>query len=153
MITTEQYFRKPHSPGQKEQARDLIERRNKLRIEWMQTTGRMACPVDPDTGAEISGKGGGDGDGGFRTPGSREGAKNSSHRIIDGKGAGIDDFALNNEFDTWLDNFEIPMPNGDEGGNTKLEEHGLYREHPSVTHSWCHLTTRAPNSGKRTFMP
>jgi len=34
-----------------------------------------------------------------------------------------------------------------------LEAHGLYREHPEATPGWCHLTTRAPKSGRRTFYP
>ena len=152
MINVEEYFRKPHSAAQEEAAGDLIDRRNQLRAEWMTATGATSCPVDPDTGCEISGKQGGDGDGGFRTPGSRTGTPNdkppSSHRIIDGKGAGIDDYDPADAFDTWLDQFE-----DGNGGNSKLAEYGLYREHPSATPRWCHLTTRAPGSGKRTFWP
>ena len=34
-----------------------------------------------------------------------------------------------------------------------LEFHGLYREHPDDTVNWCHLTDRAPKSGRRTFKP
>ncbi len=143
MITNEEYFRKPHSTTQESHAANLIGRRNALRQEWTAATGKT-CPVDPDTSCEISGKQGGDGDGGFRTPGSREGASNSSHR----EARGIDDFDPAGELDAWLDQFEAGA-----GGNSMLEKHGLYREHPSVTPTWCHLTTRAPASGKRTFMP
>ena len=50
--------------------------------------------------------------------------------------------------DTWLNDFE-----DGQGGNSKLEEYGLYREAPSATPNWVHLTTRPPHSGKRTFQP
>jgi hypothetical protein len=29
----------------------------------------------------------------------------------------------------------------------------LYREHPDCTENWLHLSTRAPKSGTRTFLP
>jgi hypothetical protein len=35
----------------------------------------------------------------------------------------------------------------------KLVEHNLYREHPDATKGWCHLSTRKPPSGNRTFRP
>jgi hypothetical protein len=34
-----------------------------------------------------------------------------------------------------------------------LTQFDLYREHPSKTVGWVHLTTRAPKSKKRTFLP
>ena len=34
-----------------------------------------------------------------------------------------------------------------------LIAHELYREHPAATKGWCHLTTRAPHSGNRSFLP
>ena len=143
MMTPEEYFRKPHSAAQADNAVEVLKRRNDLRADWMRSTGKT-CPIDPDTGCEISGVERGDGDGGFRTPGSRTGAAGSSHRDA----RAVDDYDPQDEFDTWLDQFET----GD-GWNTKLEEHDLYREHPSATKGWCHLTTRAPGSGKRTFYP
>lgn len=142
MITVEQYFTKPRPRDHEQSAIDLIRRRNALRAEWMAATGKD-CPIDPDTGTEISGVERGDGDGGYRTPGSRTGAAGSSHR----HGQGIDDYDPGDELDTWLDAFEH------DGENTKLEEHGLYREHPEATPGWCHLATRAPGSGRRTFRP
>lgn len=143
MMTTEQYFRKPHTPKQEADAQDLLNRRNALRAQWTMETGRTP-PIDQDTDSEISGVERGDGDGGFRTPGSRTGAAGSSHRHA----KGVDDYDPDNAFDTWLDTFE-----DGKGGNSMLERHGLYREHPSATPGWCHLTTRAPGSGKRTFYP
>lgn len=45
---------------------------------------------------------------------------------------------------------QFDKPNGD---NDILRDCGLYREHPSKTAGWCHLSTRAPGSKKRTFFP
>ncbi len=143
MISVEQYFAKPRPAEHEANARELLRRRQALREEWMAATGKT-CSVDPDTGCEISGVARGDGDGGYRTPGSRTGAAGSSHR----SGEGVDDYDPDNELDTWLDQFE-----DGKGGNSKLARHGLYREHPSATPGWCHLTTRAPGSGHRTFYP
>jgi len=116
--------------------------------EYYADTGRTP-DIDPDTGTEISGARGGAGDGGFRLQTATTGKSNSSHK--DAKG--VDDYDKDDAFDKWLDQFEVPMPNGQPGGNSKLEEYGLYREHPSTTPTWCHLTTRAPASGRRTFYP
>lgn len=144
MITAFQYFgTKPHSPEQDAAARDLLDRRNRLRAEWMQDTGK-ACPIDPDTGTEISGSKGGSGDGGFRLSTATTGRPQSSHK----EARGVDDFDPGDEFDTWLDQFE-----DGHGGNSKLEEYDLYRERPEDTPGWCHLTTRRPGSGRRTFIP
>jgi len=153
MITLDQYFgaRKAHieaTPEKYAAADELLGRRNRLREEYYAAT---ACEpdIDPDTGTEISGKKNGSGDGGFRVSTTTTGAGDSSHK----EGKGVDDSDQDDEFDLWLNQFEVPMPNGQPGGNTKLEEYGLYREHPDTTLTWCHLTTRAPGSGKRTFWP
>jgi len=162
MMTVAQYFGiKPHSEAQEAAALDLLGKRNALRVEWMQATGRT-CPIDPDTGTELSGSRGGAGDGGFRLTTATTGKVGSSHKCLPADkpdGAGVDDFdGPDNAFDTWLDQFEVLMPDGlSEGGNTKLEEYGLYREHPDYTQAgpngWAHLQTRAPISGKRTYKP
>ena len=144
MITTQQYFgHKPYTVEQEANATDLLERRNALREDYYRTTGR-APDIDPDTGTEISGSKGGSGDGGFRLKTATTGRTLSSHK----EGKGVDDSDQDNAFDKWLDQFET----GD-GGNTKLEEYDFYREAPNSTPTWCHLTTRAPGSGRRTFNP
>jgi hypothetical protein len=143
MIRVEEYFRKPYSAEQEDNARDLLVRVNAL-IDEAIADGAFVREIDPDTNCEIGGSAGGDGDGGFRTPGSRTGAPGSSHR----KARGVDPYDPHDKLDTWLDTFETGG-----GGNTKLEAHGLYREAPSATPKWTHLTTQAPNSGKRTFIP
>lgn len=145
-ITVEQYFAKPHTPEQRAAAHDLIRRRNALRAEYYSATGRRGPDIDPDTGTEISGKANGSGDGGFRVRGSAtSGGRRSSHE----EGRGIDDSDQHNDFDDWLTIFDRE----DGLHNAMLEKYGLYREHPSSTPTWCHLTTRPPASGKRTFYP
>jgi hypothetical protein len=144
MISLDQYFgHKKHTEDHEVAAADLLTRREALRQEYYAATGAEP-DIDPDTGTEISGAKNGTGDGGFRLSTATTGAPDSSHK----QACGIDDSDQQNKFDAWLDQFE-----DGHGGNSKLEEHGLYREHPSKTNTWVHLTTRAPHSGKRTFMP
>lgn len=145
MITVEQYFSKPYSVAQEMSADDLLRRVNRLIDEAIQCR-RFHFQVDPDTRCEISGSKGGDGDGGFRTLGSRTGSPGSSHR----QAQAVDVYDPQNELDGWLDDFEAP---GDTGENSKLAEYELYREAPSATPGWAHLSTRAPGSGRRTFYP
>lgn len=161
MITPEQYFQaKPHSPAQAAAALDLLERRNALREEFYAATGNEPA-LCPNTGTEVSGSKGGQGDGGFRLETATAGRSHSSHKIrytqqpdgswTDDPGsakAGVDDYDPLDRFDLWLNIFEDGA-----GGNSKLAEHDLYREHPDDTPGWCHLTTRRPSSGHRTFLP
>lgn len=145
MITKEQYFGiKPHTPEQEALAIDMLMRANALVGEAAAGGGSFTRAVDPDTGTEISGSRGGAGDGGFRLPTSITGRGKSSHK----EARAVDVYDPHEELDTWLDQFETGN-----GGNSKLEEYGLYREAPGSTHGWCHLTTRAPGSGRRTFQP
>ncbi len=150
MITVEQYFRnpstgeeKPHFPHQAANANDLLMRVNLLLDEAV-GAGAFIRIMDVDTGCEISGVHGGAGDGGFRAPSSTTGAPHSSHR----EGKAVDIFDPGEKLDGWLTIFD-----DSEGGNSKLEEYGLYREAPEATVHWVHLTTRAPGSAKRTFSP
>jgi len=143
VITVEEYFRKPHSYAQEKAAERLLVAEWLLMLDYRAATGNE-LETDPDTGCEISGTQGGDGDGGFRMKSSRTGAPGSSHR----EARAVDRFDPGDKIDTWLDQFE-----DGKGGNSMLEKHGLYREHPSKTPGWCHLTTRAPGSGHRTFYP
>lgn len=144
MILLAQYFAaKPHTVEHEAAARDLLTRVDALVIEAL-AAGRFSRPICPNTGSEISGSKGGAGDGGFRLPTATTGRQNSSHK----EARGVDQYDPDNQLDEWLDQFE----HGD-GDNTMLEKHGLYREHPGSTPSWCHLSTRAPGSGRRTFLP
>lgn len=74
--------------------------------------------------------------GGFRPQHCPEGAPNSSHKV----GRGVDIYDPDGDLDNWLT-------------DQILEKYGLYREHPSATRGWCHLTNRAPKSMKRSFYP
>jgi hypothetical protein len=152
MITKDQYFSNPntgevkaHTEEDEARAEDLLARRQALRDEFYAATGRTP-DIDPDTGTEISGKKNGTGSGGFRAKGDPTSAgRKSSHE----KALGIDDSDQDNAFDDWLTTFD----RNDGFENAMLEKHGLYREHPDTTPTWCHLTPRRPGSGRRTFMP
>lgn len=149
-INQDDYFRKPCTSAQRAAAADLLHRVNDLTHEAEQA-GAFTAVIDPDTGCGISGARGGDGDGGFRTPSSTTGAPDSAHRVLPTekpRGAAVDVHDPADKLDTWLDGFE-----DGQGGNSMLEKHDLYREAPSATKNWCHLTTRAPASGHRTFQP
>ena len=157
MITLEQYFLgpqtglpKPHTLEDEGRAENLLMRREALRQEYYADTG-AAPDIDPDTGTEISGKRNGSGDGGFRLKDSATSinpATGKKRLTSHAEARGVDDSDQKDEFDKWLDQFE-----DDNGGNSMLQKHGLYREHPDSTPTWCHLTDRAPGSGKRTFLP
>ena len=144
MITTEQYFQgKPHTPEHDANAQHLLEAVNAL-IDQATYQGAFSRNVDADTGTEISGSKGGTGDGGFRLPGATTGAPLSSHK----QAKAVDVYDPSDRLDGWLSEFD-----DQHWGNSKLEQHGLYREAPASTPTWCHLTTRAPGSGRRTFNP
>ena len=74
--------------------------------------------------------------GGFRPQNCPEGAPDSSHKI----GAGVDVYDPEGFLDEYLT-------------DDLLEQFRLYREHPGSTRGWCHLTTRSPRSGRRSFYP
>jgi hypothetical protein len=144
VITLEQYFgNKPHTKDHESAAKNLLARVNLLISEAIKVNA-IDVLIDVDTGTEISGSKGGAGDGGFRLSSATTGRSFSSHK----EAAGVDKYDPLNRLDKWLDKFE-----DGNGGNSKLKEFGLYREHPSATIGWCHLTTRAPKSGRRTFYP
>lgn len=135
MISIDEYFRKPSSDAQRDAAEDLLARVAALLI-LAEVSGVYDNWINPHTRSRVSGSKDGDGDGGFRTPGSRTGAANSAHR----DGQGVDVYDPLNKLDDWIT-------------DKNLEHVGLYREAPSATPGWCHLQTRAPNSGRRTFNP
>jgi len=135
MITKEQYFQaKPHTEDHEAAAEILLNHVNAL-LDAAAADG-IEVPTCPNTGTQISGSKGGSGDGGFRLQTSTTGSARSSHKMAQG----VDVFDPSGDLDEWLD-------------DEKLAKYGLYREHPSATPSWCHLSTRAPGSGRRTFYP
>jgi hypothetical protein len=166
MITVQQFFTNPttgeekqHTMAQEVAVAELLDDVNSLQEECALAIGKD-LPIDPDTHTEISGTRNGTGGGGFRE--LEEGpSKYSSHKVLFvqmpsgtwvvdtlAAKAAVDRYDPSNDFDTWLDQFELP-----DGDNSKLREYNLFREHPDDTPGWCHLTKRPPRSGHRTFKP
>ena len=136
MITIDQYFGgKEHTLEQETEAELLLRQVNLLLAE---AAAKKVYAMDPCpyTGTQISGAKGGHGDGGFRLPDSTTGAAKSSHK----EAKAVDVFDPLDKLDRWLT-------------DDLLSHYGLYRESQFKTPGWCHLTTRPPMSGKRTFMP
>lgn len=137
MITIAHYVG-PHAsspdwtPERQENATELLIRVNRL-VELLKGEG-IPLPNNPATGTMISGQT----LGGFRPQNATQGAPKSTHKI----GKGIDLYDPLNEIDYWC------MQNLD-----KLEDIGLWLEHPSATKHWCHLQSVGPRSGRRVFYP
>ncbi len=135
-ITIDQYFgSKKHTPEHEVEAESLLLKVDMLLGEFELKTG-LVIPIDSDTETHISGSKGGQGDGGFRLSDTTTGRARSSHK----EARGVDVCDIGETIDQWL-NDEI------------LTKYGLYRESPKFTVGWCHLTTRPPKSGRRTFIP
>lgn len=113
-------------------AMTLLDKVNALCGE-MQSDG-LVMQINPATRSQISGKT----LGGFRPQDATQGAPNSSHK----QGQGIDLFDPKGTIDAWC-----------VANQERLAHHGIYIEHPDATQGWCHMTTRAPRSGNRVFMP
>jgi hypothetical protein len=94
-------------------------------------------PDNPATGSGVSGST----YGGFRPQDCPQGAKHSSHK----EGLAVDRYDPHGDIDKWC------MMNSGIGG--KLEQCGIYIEHPKKTDKWSHWTVRVPGSGKRVFWP
>ena len=135
MITLQEYFSdKPHPTEYNLNALTLLYRVNNLIAAYTTDTGKLP-QINPITGSQVSGSKGGDG--GFRLPTSTTGSSKSAHKL----GMAID-LVDHGELDKWLD--ENP---------DVLIKYDLYREASVSTPGWCHLSTRKPLSGKRTFKP
>lgn len=74
--------------------------------------------------------------GGFRPQDCPQGAAHSAHK----DGRAVDIYDPHGDLDRWI-------------SDLILERFGLYREHPADTLGWCHLSDKAPSSGRRTFHP
>lgn len=137
MISLDQYVG-PHAKSKdwttarQDNALALLSATNKL-LRMAEDDG-VKLPINPKTGSQVSGVT----FGGFRPQDCPQGRPESSHK----QGQGVDVFDPANALDNWIT--KKPQV---------LVECGLYREHPDDTNTWCHLTTRAPGSGRRTFKP
>jgi hypothetical protein len=137
MISLEQYagFWSGHedwTPEMQRNATILLGRVNALIAEY-ESTGKKIT-INTLTKSQVSGAK----YGGFRTQDCAVGAPRSSHKLA----MAVDIIDRDNAFDDWI------TANPD-----VLVKHNLYREHPDHTKSWCHLSTKAPKSGNRTFKP
>ena len=136
MITLQDYFSdKPHPNEYNLNALTLLYRVNNLLAAYTTDTGKLP-QINPITGSQVSGSKGGDG--GFRLPTSTTGSSKSAHK----QGMAIDLVDHDQHLDKWLD----AKPDA-------LIKYDLYREEPASTVNWCHLSSRKPLSGKRTFKP
>lgn len=150
MITKEQYFSDGHGgqksrrPEHEQAAGDLLKKINQFLDSMAEVMG-WGRPIDPDTGSEISGTHGGNGDGGFRTPDTKTGAAHSRHQTAHA----VDVFDPSNKLDDYISKHDK-----DHGKvNDLLEQFGLYREAPTATNGWCHLQDVPPGSQRRTYLP
>jgi hypothetical protein len=135
MITVTEYFGKwlDHEDA-------TLERQNNAAVLLSKVNLLLEVAVDDGvdlhrnsvTGSQVSGQT----YGGFRPMDCPQGSSKSSHK----QGRGVDVYDPQNDLDDWLT-------------DAMLEEYELYREHPDDTERWCHLSTRRPPSGKRTFKP
>jgi hypothetical protein len=135
MITLQQYVgahgaSPDWTPERQQAATTMLQAVNAL-LDRAVTDG-VPLFVNPATKSQVSGSIWG----GFRTQACPQGAPHSSHK----EGRGVDVYDPHNQLDDWLT-------------DELLEDYDLYREAPESTNTWCHLTDRAPVSGKRTFKP
>jgi len=139
-LTPEQYFRayEGHAEITPEIHENAVELLGKVNVLLEECVGNGWVPhVNPATDSLISGTQ----NGGWRPQACPIGAPSSSHK----QGRGVDVADADNSLDAMVD-------------DDMLKRHGLFREHPSATRHWCHLTDRAPgswtaDSDKRTFFP
>lgn len=132
MITLNHYFiGRKHTAEQEQAAVKLLASVNALLYEYQTDSGREV-PINVHTGNLISGLT----EGGFRLPECVQGSARSAHKAA----KAVDIHDPHDDLDTWIT-------------DTILARYELYREAPSSTFGWCHLTTRAPGSGHRTFEP
>ncbi len=138
MITLSQYVgiwagSKDWTPECTRNAVILLSRVNLLLRDYEQVTGNVIA-INPKTKSEVSGEL----LGGFRPQSTPIGATKSAHKT----GEAVDVYDITNHLDWWIDtNAQI------------LVKYDLYRESPVATMGWCHLSTRAPKSKSRTFIP
>lgn len=77
---------------------------------------------------------------GYRPPAFNSAVPNASRTSKHMTGDAVDVSDNDGAIDAWLT-------------DAILERHGLYREAPDATPSWCHLQQMPPRSGHRTFNP
>jgi hypothetical protein len=106
-------------------------------LERLAITDGVEFPDNPATGSGVSGQT----YGGFRPQDCPQGAAHSSHK----EALAVDRYDPHGDIDKWC------VLNSEVGG--KLEQCGIYIEHPADTPGWSHWTLRRPGSGNRVFHP
>ena len=144
MITIDQYFgdylhHKDVTDEVMENAERLLD--HVLQLYALATYDNVPFPINPETNSQVSGQH----LGGFRPCDCSIGSRTSAHK----QGLAVDIYDPGSHIDTWISQTD----SADKASNPVLESCGLYREHPSCTDGWCHLSTRRPGSGSRTFFP
>ena len=135
MISPSDYFG-PYSEHpdltqpRKDNAYALLERVNNLLV--LAEANGVELHNNPRTATMVAG----DANGGFRPQDCKIGALHSNHK----EGRAVDIFDPHGDLDRWLT-------------DGRLTSAGLYRESPTATEGWCHLSDLPPHSGKRTFQP
>lgn len=104
------------------------------RLEMLALQDGVKFPINPVTQSGVSGET----LGGFRPQACPIGAPTSAHK----EGMAVDRYDPDGLIDKWC--FEH---------QARLEQCGIYLEHPDATKGWSHWSTRAPKSGKRVFYP
>jgi len=135
MISLDQYFgiyasHPDASPGMWAAAETMLDKVNSL-LEQAEKEG-IAIETNPNTNSQV----GGETNGGFRPQDCPIGAPASSHKHA----RAVDVYDPHNALDGWIT-------------DELLTDFGLYREAPNATLHWCHLSDKAPGSGRRTFNP
>ena len=118
------------TPERQNAAEVMLDKVNAF-LEQAEANG-VEIKTNPDTGTCVSGQT----YGGFRPQNCPQGAPHSSHK----EGRAVDIYDPDGGLDKWIT-------------DARLEAAGLYREAPSATNGWCHLSDKPPGSGKRTFQP
>jgi len=137
MITLAQYVgpwagSEDWTPEHQRNAVNLLKACDALETEMVSEG--VEFPFNPATGSGISGQI----YGGFRPQDCPQGAPHSSHK----EGLAVDRYDPYGDIDVWC------MANQD-----RLQQHGIYIEHPDSTPHWSHWTIRAPASGHTVFYP
>lgn len=140
MITLLQYLgvyedHKDATPAILDNAVELLVAVGKLQL--MAIEDGVEFPINPATNSQVSGSQ----NGGFRPQDCPIGALHSSHK----QGLAVDIYDPQGLIDAWC------MMHSGVGG--KLEQCGIYIEHPSATKGWSHWTIKPPGSKKRVFYP
>lgn len=140
MISFEEYFGPwfDHPDATEERRANAVKLLTACRLlEVMALNDGCKFPTNPLTGSGVSGSK----YGGFRPQYCPQGAPHSSHK----EALAVDRYDPHGDIDAWC------MLNAEVGG--KLEQCGIYIEHPDDTKGWSHWTLRRPGSGNRVFKP